>query len=608
MRQPPEETTDVLPLRPSMWSDWTFASIRIVGMYLAFGFVWILLSDRLLQWLLPEPAAFARWQTYKGWIFVGLTASVLHWLVHSQVDRLGKSQEALRQSEERYRNLFEKLPWPMFIYDTATLRVVAVNNAALTQYQYSFEEFLALALTDLVPAEKQGELLDAVEARSRNISENKVAIHKRKDGHHVEVELNAQPIYWRSRKCVLVLAVDLTERRNLEAQLQQAQKMEAIGLLAGGVAHDFNNMLGVILGYSEMLHKMEKDPTKMTFLTEISDAANKAAGITRQLLAFSRKQMLEMQSVDLNQMVSENDKLIQKLLGEHIEVETTLAEAPWKTRADPNQLVQVLMNLSVNARDAMPKGGRLSIRTENRFLDQRDVAVRPYLKEGAYACLVVGDTGHGMDEATQSRIFEPFFTTKEMGRGTGLGLSTVYGIVKQIGGYIWVESAPGSGAKFFVALPAQTAGSLNLPSQSLQAASAARGERILVLEDEDALRRLVTAVLREAGYEVLEAASGGEALALFGATDRVDLLLTDVVMPRLNGVEVSKLLRERNPSLPVLFVSGYASDFLAREDPLPSSEFLLKPVRREVLLARVRGMLDARKAGSALAANEGNPR
>jgi len=390
------------------------------------------------------------------------------------------------------------------------------------------------------------------------------------------------------------VAVDVTSRKTLETQLRQAQKMEAIGQLAGGVAHDFNNLLTAILGYAKLLSEsLPPDDFRLRDVDEIHQAAERAAGLTRQLLAFSRQQVLQPTAVDLNSLVTETSHMLRRLIGEHIELVTQLSPDLAPVMADKTQLEQVIMNLAVNARDAMPAGGQMSISTANVELDQtyaaqHAVAIRP----GPFVMLAVSDTGVGMNEQTRQRLFEPFFTTKERGKGTGLGLATVYGIVKQSGGYIWVYSEPGRGASFKVYLPQAEK---NLEAEPAAAAAspktAAASETVLVVEDEAAVRFLTRILLERAGYRVIDAPNPQTAETL--CTQEVNLLITDVIMPGGTGPELFQTLAVRFPNLKVLYMSGYTDQMVAHEGQLRSdTAFLQKPFSSDGLLRKVRDVLD----------------
>jgi len=391
----------------------------------------------------------------------------------------------------------------------------------------------------------------------------------------------------------------IMERETVAAQLLQAQKMEAIGQLTGGIAHDFNNMLTVIMGYSELtLHSLRPDDPARVNVEQIEQAGERASLLTRQLLAFSRKQVLQPKVLDLNAVLTNLDQMLQRLIGEDIDLVTVLAPGVGRVHADPSQVEQVIMNLAVNARDAMPRGGKLTIETANVELDDAYARRHGPVQPGAYVLLAVSDTGCGMDRDTQARIFEPFFTTKEPGKGTGLGLSTVYGIVKQSGGYIWVYSEVGRGTTFKIYLPRVEAVAKAV-EPSREATGSVRGsETILLVEDDAGIRALVRQVLAQSGYQVLEAHHGKHAIQICEQhAGPIHLLVTDMVMPEMSGTETAGHLTSLRPDLKVLFLSGYADEAVHRHGMLAAgANFLPKPFTPAVLARKVREVLDAAMA------------
>ena len=397
-------------------------------------------------------------------------------------------------------------------------------------------------------------------------------------------------------------AIDLTGQKRMEAalndsesQLRQAQKMEAVGRLAGGVAHDFNNMLSVILSYGALLEDgLRPEDPLLADVQEIVKAGQRAADLTRQLLLFSRQQVVETKVLDLNAVLAEVDKMVRRLVGEDVEVRLVSPEGLGRVRGDPSAMEQVILNLVVNARDAMPQGGTLTMETANVVLDDEYARTHHGAAPGPHVMLSVSDTGIGMDRATMTRIFEPFFTTKEIGKGTGLGLSTVFGIVQQAGGTVWVESEPGKGASFKVYLPAVSE-DVTVSMATLAPVARRATETILLVEDEDQLRNVARGILRKSGYEVLEARNGGEALLLCEQhAGEIHLLLSDVVMPKMSGPELARRLSQVRQSMRVLCMSGYTDDSIVRHGVLDAQfAFLQKPFTPETLTRKVREVLDA---------------
>jgi signal transduction histidine kinase/CheY-like chemotaxis protein len=418
----------------------------------------------------------------------------------------------------------------------------------------------------------------------------------RKDGRRTILETSARLIRSNGKKEVVQgIARDVTEQRRLENMVRQSQKLEAIGRLSGGLAHDFNNLLCVISGHAEMLSEQLEPTDRATkSVTQIKKAADSAASLTRQLLAFSRKQVFHPQTMDLNAIVVETEKLLGRLIGERIEFFTSLDPELGDACVDPVQIEQVLVNLILNARDAMPQGGKLTIETSNVDLDEKHESIRSRIPAGNYVMFAVTDSGCGMDEETQNHIFEPFYTTKEIGKGTGLGLATVYGIVKQSGGFIWVYSELGRGTSFKVYLP-RVEKSAARSRRAKRKMGASKGtETVLLVEDAHPLRALIKEFLKDAGYQVLEAAEGNEAIRIasdFGGP--IHLLLTDVVMPGLGGQQLAEQLARIRPSTKVLYMSGYPNDGIAHSGILAVGVSLLeKPFTRDILWRRVREALD----------------
>ncbi|MDI6729023.1 MAG: ATP-binding protein, partial [Thermodesulfovibrionales bacterium] len=419
--------------------------------------------------------------------------------------------------------------------------------------------------------------------------------HYDKEGNPVYVETKSFPMKDSTGKIYAVIETqnNITEKKRLEEQLRHAQKMEAIGTLAGGIAHDFNNLLNVIIGYGAMMQmKMKPDDPQMEQLKEILVAGDKAAQLTRGLLTFSRKQAMEIRTVNLNDIVEGFKKMLSRIIGEDIELKITLSEKDLTAKADIVQIEQVLMNLAANARDAMPKGGTLTIETRPVRIDREFIKAHGYGEPGMYALITVSDTGTGMDEKTRERIFEPYFTTKEIGRGTGLGLAIVYGIVKQHNGYINCYSEPGNGTTFKIYIPLIKEGA-ERTEEAGAAIPKAGTETILIAEDEANVRKLMADVLKGHGYKVIEASDGENAVDKFKENkDRVHLLLFDLIMPKKNGKDAYEDIKGIRHDMKAIFMSGYAKDIIRRFGIEESIEFISKPVPPNELLRKVREKLD----------------
>ncbi len=511
-----------------------------------------------------------------------------------------RAERVLRESEERYRTLFEQAGDYALILENVDGGIPIIsdaNEAALTAHGYSREELLGKPVSFLEPGlsdEEDERRRQALRSGGKGVF---TVTHRRKDGSEFYAEIQARPVCIGGRDYYLSVERDVTERRNLEQQLRQAQKMEAVGRLAGGIAHDFNNLLTVINGYSELLvaQLREESPLKKA-VEEIKQAGERAAALTRQLLAFSRQQVLEPKVLDLNEVVSHMERMLSRLLGEDVQLQTVLGSDLWNVKADPGQVEQLVMNLAVNARDAMPEGGNLTLETSNVFLDESYANIHSPMPPGPYVMLSVSDTGVGMDKETLSRVFEPFFTTKGQGKGTGLGLSTVYGVVKQSGGFIWVYSEPGKGATFKVYLP-RAEGLKDVQGKAASPHEDLRGDKtILVVEDDESIRKLAVEILRQHGYTVLSAGDGEEALRTAGGhKGEIDLLLTDVVMPKIGGRELCKQLQQLRPATKVLYSSGYTDNAIVHHGVLdPGTAFLQKPYSPISLARKVKDVLDGK--------------
>jgi two-component system cell cycle sensor histidine kinase/response regulator CckA len=510
------------------------------------------------------------------------------------------AEDALRKSALMFRLLFNHNPLPTWVFDKETLRFLQVNDAAVRQYGYSTELFESMTVLDILPPSEHADFREYLLNSKQDQQHKDHWKHTRKDGKVVDAEIIAHQLEYAGRAVHLIVAQDVGERQLLEEQLRQAQKMEAVGRLAGGVAHDFNNLLMVIKGHTELLlNALPPGDQSVRKIELIDRAADRAASLTRQLLAFSRMQVLQPRVMSLNTVVEEMGRLIPRLIGEDVELVIRTKPDLGAIRADASQMEQVIMNLAVNARDAMPDGGRLLIETSNAELDRTYSNARPVVQPGHYVLLAVSDTGTGMDAETQARIFEPFFTTKEQGKGTGLGLSTVYGVVKQSGGFIWVYSEVGKGTSFKIYLP-RVDQPVEKNGAVLPLAEAPRGtETVLLAEDETDVRELAREFLEAAGYTVIEARNGQEALKLAAEhSAEIDLLVTDLVMPGMTGQQLAALLQQSHAGLGVIFMSGYSEHAASEAAQSGSSvRILTKPFNRGALLRAVREVLGvARKS------------
>jgi PAS domain S-box-containing protein len=514
----------------------------------------------------------------------------------TDISRRRAMELALLQSELRLRNVIEKSNDAIFVRQGS--RLVMVNP--------KFEEAFGYAADELY--EQDFDLLSFVAPESLEFVRSKLEaqqadkpLHDRysfkglaKGGAVREFEVNVSRIKWDSHPATLGMMRDVTDQRALEAHLQQTQRLESIGRLAGGVAHDFNNLLTIITGYSELglLTVGERDPIRSE-LEVILKTSKRAANLTRQLLAFSRRQVISPQVLDVNSVILDMDKMLRRIIREDIELKSVPLADLWPVKADPGQLEQVIVNLVVNARDAMPKGGRLTIETMNVVLDDYYTSSHPVVSPGPYAMFAVSDTGHGMSEEIRTKVFEPFFTTKPAGVGTGLGLATVYGIVKQSSGYIWVYSEPGFGTTFKVYLPATTERAEEIRRTVLRPTVATGHESILLVEDNDEVRELAAQALIRFGYKVLEACSGEEAYEMAeGMNGAVDMVITDLIMPNMNGTELTERIRTLWPHIKVILMSGYMDNTIGMDGTIP---YLQKPFGPLAIAQKVREVLDESK-------------
>ncbi|MFY9741442.1 MAG: PAS domain S-box protein, partial [Candidatus Sulfotelmatobacter sp.] len=467
--------------------------------------------------------------------------------------------------------------------------ITSWNRGAERIYGYTAEEILGKNISMLVPGDRPDEIPEILKKVARGESiEHYESMRVTKDGRRLNVSISVAPLRDMSGEVVGASAIarDITDQRRAEDQLRQSQKMEAIGRLAGGVAHDFNNVLGIINACAEFLRdRIDPASEPAVYVENIKKATDRGAALTRQLLAFSRRQVVKPVILDLNDRLKEISKLLRPLMGDDVEVQIVARSQAAIVEADPSQLDQIVMNLSVNARDAMPNGGRLILETDVVDFDQHFADQHQPLKPGKYVMLAVSDTGSGMDKETLSRIFEPFFTTKDPAKGTGLGLSTVYGIAQQSGGHIWVYSEPDRGTTFKVYLPSAAYKLNSSPAAEAEAIAPKHTAKILLVEDDEIMRSLTRKLLQERGYIVFEANNGKSALEWAEANaDQIDLLLTDVVMPNMSGPELAERLCRSTPGLKVVYMSGYTGELMEASERLKHGVLLEKPFTRTALL------------------------
>lgn len=547
------------------------------------------------------PAEYSSYPMYKAGELVGAVVTFL------DISERKRAEQELRRSEEKYRELFENSTYGIY-RSKPDGTLLDVNPALVTMLGYnSKEELLARNLNcDIYEDPAARKSILASYGPSGRMDGTEVN-WKRKDGKIFPVRLSAGGIRGEDGAFTHfeVIVENITERRNLEDQFRQAQKMEAVGLLAGGISHDFNNLLSVIMGNAEMLLDDRPSATQKHYADEIKNATQRAAQLTRQLLAFSRKNLLHPTVLDLNTVVRDVGKILERLIGEDVQIVTDLQSSLGSVKADQGQVEQILMNLATNARDAMPKGGEFKVRTADAVLGPKDVALYPYVKPGRYVLLSVSDSGMGMTEEVRRRVFDPFFTTKPPGRGTGLGLATIYGIVKQSAGYIWVSSAPGAGATFDIYLPRvdekPLARTWNLGGRT----EYPRGtETVLLLEDEEALRLVTCEFLTASGYSVLQAGRGDVALDISAQyKGSIHLVVSDVVLPDMSGPSIAAQVQTLHPEAQVLYVSGYAEAPVAQQLISKGAIFMQKPISRIDLLRKVDQLLHR----DASAANHAQP-
>jgi hypothetical protein len=520
--------------------------------------------------------------------------------LRAEIEARAQTQQALQISEQRYRQLSETAPMGILITDGAG-KIVDTNAQALRMFGYDRDELLGQTIDILLPERLRkshvGYRSGYIQSpRTRAMGAGMELVALRKDGREFPVEIGLGQVPTKEGMLISSTIVDITEQKKLEKQLRLSQRLEAIGQLAGGVAHDFNNLMTVILGCCEALAaQLAENRPALRRIGMVKKAADSAADLTHQLLAFGRKQILQPKVIEPREVLKEVEGMLRQLIGENIRLEVNLHSEVGCIRVDPGQMEQILVNLAANARDAMPNGGRLTVEAGNVDLDNSYVQIHPPAIPGPYVMFAVSDSGCGMDQKTQSQIFDPFFTTKEFGKGTGLGLATVYGIVKQSGGYIWVYSELGKGSVFKVYLPRVGGAAALVPQIAADGAPQRGSETILIAEDSEGLREIAREYLGNLGYTVIEASSGEQALQRaqeFGG--EIHLLLTDVMMSGMNGRELADRIAQKYPGIKILFTSGYTDDSIARQGIFDLSvAFIQKPYRPKALARKIREILSA---------------
>jgi two-component system, cell cycle sensor histidine kinase and response regulator CckA len=552
--------------------------IKIVGIYTLFGTLWIYFSDTILGWMVRDPDLMTQIAIYKGMMYIFLTAALLYALIYRHVYQNTLTRKKIEASEEFFSKAFKNAPVMMMISELESGLYLDVNNVFSKLSGHSREEALGKTPSQLnwITAEEWERV--QLELKNEDHCSGLELKAKNKNGQLLECLYYGEPIHIDGQQRLLSIMLDVTEQKKLEQQLQQALKMESIGRLAGGVAHDFNNKLSVILGYAEMA-KMELpvDSRLWRQLDEITTAALHSRDITHQLLAFSRQDIISPKTIDLNSAIKNAQNALSHLIGEDIVFSFQPGKDLWQTRIDPVQVDQIVMNLAINARDAMPDGGSFSITTTNIQITENSHPDSLEAKPGEYICASFTDTGIGMSNETLRNIFEPFYTTKEVGKGTGLGLATIYGIVSQNKGFIDVYSQIGQGSTFNIYLPKIIEESVSeLPAENIAGSGSGT---ILVVEDEEGVRKMISLMLQQHGYKVITVATPMEAIELFRNDNlELDLVLSDIIMPGMSGREMMRVIDSVRNGVKVLYMSGYTSDIISQKGILESKvNFIQKP-------------------------------
>ncbi|MBJ6724572.1 hybrid sensor histidine kinase/response regulator [Geomesophilobacter sediminis] len=583
-------------------SRYTSATARIVAVYALFGLVWIYGSDTALGWLVKDHAVMVKIAVIKGSLFIVTTAALLFFLISRFARQIDAAERRELESLKGYLAIFNATNEAIFVHDAQSGRILDVNDRMLEIFGVSREEALNLDIARLSEGHPPYGEAEATEKLRRAMAEGPQVFEwhsRRKNGELFWSEISLKRVATDDYDRIIAVVRDVSERRLLEEQLRQSQKLESIGRLAGGVAHDFNNMLSVIVGYAQLsLLKLPEDDPYHEVFQQILKAAERSSEITRQLLAFSRKEVIAPRPLDLNQVILATEKNLGRLIGEDIELTFRPAAGLWLIKADPVQVDQILMNLAANARDAMPDGGVLTITTGNICIDEDYSRYCLDAHPGEYVLLTVNDTGVGMDREIREHIFEPFFTTKNRGAGTGLGLATVYGILVQNNGFIECHSERGQGSVFRCYLP-------RLPETEVPAEEAKEAKEpersqgsgtILLVEDEEMLLQMSAKMLEEMGYRVIQNQSPEEALARCQKGEPFDLVLTDVVMPGMNGKEMAEKMKAVRPGIKVLFMSGYTSEIVAKRGIIEDGmHYIQKPIDMTRLREKIKEVLADRR-------------
>jgi PAS domain S-box-containing protein len=565
------------------------------------------------EWMIPviyltaysEEATLQRAAATKpyGYLLKPFSERELHATIQMALQRhatelaLRQREADLERSREDFRFLFASNPLPMWVFDLRTLSFLDVNEAAVTAYGYTREEFLHMTIAQIRPAEEIPKIWDFMKPETPPYLAAQNWRHLRKDGKTIEVDVFSYALPFEGHSARITVAIDVTQRNRAEEQLRQSQKMEAVGQLTSGVAHDFNNLLTIIQGNLELIgERLPAEPVISAMISDALGASERGASLTRRLLAFSRQQTLEPRTISLHQLIADLMVLLRRTLDETIVLDAIVAPDLWHVRIDPSQLENALLNLAVNARDAMPDGGKLTIEAFNALLDADYAAQNPEVAPGEHVLVAVSDTGFGMAPEVAARAFEPFFTTKSIGRGTGLGLSMVFGFVRQSGGHVKIYSEVGRGTSIKLYLPrAMTELDARVANDEADVPHLSKGETVLVVEDDDGLRKMALTMLAGLGYRTREAADGPQAMEEIGRAGRIDLLLTDVVLPKgMNGPAIAGAAQQLRPGLKVLYMSGYTRDAIVHNGVLDRGvQLIMKPFHKAELAAKVRKVLDA---------------